>query len=333
MRGDATDPMQADVTAVSAVTAVTPVTARPRLLIVDDQPLNVRLLHQVFQAEFEVFVATSGEGALDFCQTQLPDVILLDVQMPGIDGHEVCRRLKRDARTSEIPVVFVTSQSDTSEEEGGLAAGAADFIARSASANVMRARINTLMILKRQTDQLRSMARIDALTGLANRRDFDERLDIEWRRCARGGKPLALIMIDIDYFKLFNDCYGHQAGDACLRQVALSLKGKVNRSPDMLARYGGEEFVCVLPETPLAGAHAKARSLEGAVRALGIVHARTLVLGGVVTISLGVAVVVPTVGDDYANLVRCADRSLYLAKDAGRGQVRALQSGKDLAYP
>jgi diguanylate cyclase (GGDEF)-like protein len=337
MTGELTDAPTA-VTAVTAVTAataasdataatgVTAVIARPRLLIVDDQPLNIRLLHQVFQADFEVFVATSGEGALSFCQTQLPDVILLDVQMPGLDGYEVCRRLKRDPRTGAIPVVFVTSQSDTSEEEDGLAAGAADFIARSASANVMRARVNTLMILKRQTDQLRSIARIDALTGLANRRDFDERLEIEWRRCARAARPLALIMIDIDYFKLFNDCYGHQAGDACLRKVARSLKAQVNRSPDMLARYGGEEFVCVLPETPLAGAHAKAHALEAAVRALGIPHARTLVLGGIVTISLGVAVVVPKAGDDYANLVLCADRSLYLAKDAGRGQVRALQS-------
>jgi diguanylate cyclase (GGDEF)-like protein len=329
MTGDVTHvtDVPAAVTAVTvlAATVVSAATARPRLLIVDDQPLNIRLLHQVFQAEFEVFVATSGEGALSFCQTQLPDVILLDVLMPGLDGYEVCRRLKRDARTSEIPVVFVTSQSDTSEEEDGLAAGAADFIARSASANVMRARINTLMVLKRQTDQLRSLARIDALTGLANRRDFDERLDVEWRRCARSAKPLALIMIDIDYFKLFNDCYGHQAGDACLRQVALCLKGQVNRSPDLVARYGGEEFVCVLPETPLAGAHAKARSLEGAVRALGIAHQGTLLPGGVVTISLGVAGVVPTVSDDHRHLLLCADRSLYMAKDAGRGQVKALQ--------
>jgi diguanylate cyclase (GGDEF)-like protein len=246
--------------------------------------------------------------------------------MPGLDGYEVCRRLKRAPRTSEIPVVFVTSQNDAAEEEDGLAAGAVDFIAKSASAKVMRARVNTLLVLKRQTDLLRSIARIDALTGLANRRDFDERIDSEWRRCARSAKPLALIMIDIDYFKLFNDCYGHPAGDACLRQVALCLKGQVNRSPDLVARYGGEEFVCVLPETPMTGAQAKAQSLEAAVRGLGIAHQGTQVPGSVVTISLGVAVVVPTVADGYESLVLCADRSLYLAKEAGRGQVRALQS-------
>jgi diguanylate cyclase (GGDEF)-like protein len=297
---------------------------RPRLLIVDDQPLNIRLLNQVFQADCEVFVATSGEDALAFCQDQLPDLILLDVVMPGLDGYEVCRRLKGDARTREIPVVFVTSQSDAAEEEDGLAAGAVDFIAKSASANVMRARINTLMTLKRQNDLLRSMARVDGLTGLANRRHFDEKLEAEWRRCGRSGTPLALILIDLDHFKQFNDCYGHQAGDACLQRVAVCLKREFTRSHDMVARYGGEEFVCVLPETPLAGAEAKAHALEAAIRDLGIAHEKTGVLGGIVTISLGVAAGVPVVGDDCASLVLSADRSLYLAKDAGRGQVKTL---------
>jgi len=300
--------------------------ARPRLLIVDDQPLNIRLLNQVFQAECEVFVATSGEDALAFCQDQLPDLILLDVVMPGLDGYEVCRRLKRNARTREIPVVFVTSQSDTAEEEDGLAAGAVDFIAKSASANVMRARVNTLMTLKRQTDLLQSMARIDGLTGLANRRHFDEKLEAEWRRCARSGTPLALILIDLDHFKLFNDYYGHQAGDSCLQQVAACLKRQFTRSHDLVARYGGEEFVCVLPETALAGAEAKAHALEGAIRELKIAHEKTGVAGGIVTISLGVAAVVPAPSDDRASLILGADRSLYLAKGAGRAQVKTLHA-------
>ncbi len=297
-------------------------TARPRLLLVDDQPLNIRLLHQVFQADCEVFVATSGEDALSFCQGPLPDLILLDVVMPGLDGYEVCRRLKRDPRTRDIPVVFVTAQSDTTEEEDGLAAGAVDFIAKSASANVMRARINTLLILKRQTDLLRSMARVDGLTGLVNRRHFDERLDSEWRRCIRTVSPLALILIDIDFFKSFNDCYGHQAGDACLQQVAACLKSKVNRSQDLVARYGGEEFVCVLPETPASGAQSKAVLLEGAVRALAIAHERTRVPGGVLTISLGVAAAVPKAGETPAGLILRAGQSLYQAKDAGRGRAQ-----------
>jgi diguanylate cyclase (GGDEF)-like protein len=298
---------------------------RARLLLVDDQPLNIRLLHQVFQADYEVFVATSGEAALAFCEAQLPDLILLDVVMPDLDGYAVCRRLKLDPRTCDIPVVFVTSQSDSTEEEDGLAAGAVDFIAKSASANVMRARINTLITLKRQADQLRALAQVDSLTGLANRRHFDAKLDAEWRRGIRSGSPLALILIDIDYFKNFNDCYGHPAGDACLQQVAKCLRAGITRSPDLVARYGGEEFVCVLPETPLAAADAKAQWLESAIRALGIPHEKSEVPGGVVTISLGVAEATPTIRGNFADLVLGADRSLYLAKSAGRAQVKTLQ--------
>jgi diguanylate cyclase (GGDEF)-like protein len=180
------------------------------------------------------------------------------------------------------------------------------------------------MTLKRQTDLLQSMARIDGLTGLANRRHFDEKLDAEWRRCARSGTPLALILIDLDHFKLFNDYYGHQAGDTCLQQVAACLKREFTRSHDLVARYGGEEFVCVLPETPLAGAEAKAHALEVAIRELKIAHEKTEVPGCIVTISLGVAAVVPVAGEDRASLILSADRSLYLAKGAGRGQVKAL---------
>jgi diguanylate cyclase (GGDEF)-like protein len=298
---------------------------RPRLLIVDDQPLNIRLFHEIFHADHEVFFATSGEDALTFCQTNLPDLILLDVVMPGLNGYEVCRRLKLDERTREIPVIFVTAQSDAQEEEDGLAAGAVDFIAKSASANVMRARVGTLIALQRQSDLLRRLARVDGLTGLANRRHFDETLAAEWRRCTRSGKSLSLILIDLDHFKLFNDHYGHQAGDACLKQVSACLQAAFARSHDLVARYGGEEFVCVMPETSLQGAEDKALSLERAVRALRIPHEKSAVADGIVTISLGVAVAVPNIGDECAELILCADRSLYMAKNAGRGQVKALQ--------
>jgi diguanylate cyclase (GGDEF)-like protein len=298
---------------------------RPQLLIVDDQPLNIRLFHEIFHADHEVFFATSGEDALEFCRTNFPDLILLDVVMPGLNGYEVCRRLKQDERTREIPVIFVTAQSEATEEEDGLAAGAVDFIAKSASANVMRARVATLITLKRQSDLLRRMARVDALTGVANRRHFDETLNSEWRRCMRSGTPLSLVLIDLDHFKLFNDHYGHQAGDSCLQQVSACLRAGFARSHDLVARYGGEEFVCVMPETFLEGAEAKAQALEKAVRALRIPHDKSAVAGGIVTISLGVAVAMPNVGEECAALIQCADRSLYMAKDAGRGQVRALQ--------
>jgi diguanylate cyclase (GGDEF)-like protein len=179
--------------------------------------------------------------------------------------------------------------------------------------------------LQHQTDLLRSLARVDALTGLANRRHFDEKLHDEWRRCGRSGTPLALILIDLDYFKQFNDFYGHQAGDGCLQQVAQCLGAGFARASDLVARYGGEEFVCILPETALSGAEEKAIALESAVRDLRIPHEKSDVAGHTVTISLGVAVTVPTADGESGNLVLSADRSLYQAKKAGRGRVVALQ--------
>jgi len=298
--------------------------SRPRLLLVDDQAINIRMLHQIFQADYDVFSATSGEQALAFCEGRQPDLILLDIVMPGMDGYEVCRRLKSNPLTAAIPVIFVTAHSESSEEEMGLAVGAVDFISKSASVNVVKARVKTHLTLKYQADLLRAHALIDGLTGVANRRYFDEVLAAEWRRCVRSALPLSLILIDIDFFKRFNDHYGHQAGDACLQQVALCIKATLSRSHDLLARYGGEEFACILPETALEGAEQKAQAMQAAVRALAIPHATSDVAGGVVTISLGVvAVRTAKHEDDATDLIGAADSLLYEAKHAGRAQVKA----------
>ncbi|HXA47003.1 MAG TPA: diguanylate cyclase [Burkholderiaceae bacterium] len=298
-------------------------TTRPNLLVVDDQPLNVRLLHQIFQQDYEVFVATTGEEALDICQSQLPDLILLDIVMPVMDGYEVCRRLKENDRTRDIPVIFVTGHNDPSEEERGLEAGAVDFISKSASPKVMRARVKTHITLKHQSDLLRSLTLIDSLTGIANRRHFDEAMATEWRHCMRENLPLSVIMVDIDFFKRYNDHYGHIAGDACLQRVAACINAGFTRAHDLVARYGGEEFICVLPDTPLDGAFAKANYLQHSVRSMRIPHAKSNVEDGVITISLGVATMIPQAGMVFSELILSADRMLYLAKEAGRGQAKA----------
>lgn len=298
--------------------------AQPKLLIVDDQPLVIRMLHQIFQADYEIFIATSGEEALDFCQKNPPDLILLDVVMPGMNGYQVCRALKQQPITANIPVIFVTGFSDPTEEEEGLEAGAVDFICKTASQKVMRARVKTHITLKQQTDLLRALTRMDSLTGIANRRYFDEILANEWRRCAREMKPLSVIMIDIDFFKRYNDFYGHQAGDACLRQVANCISSGFTRSHDLAARYGGEEFICVLPDTPLEGAEIKAKLLLETVLALNIVHEKSDIESRAVSISLGVATIVPGSGIEPAELVLSADRMLYQAKEAGRANVKAV---------
>lgn len=292
---------------------------RPRILVVDDQPANIQTLYQVLKGDYDVSMATDGVQALAQCQRRAPDLVLLDVVMPGIDGFEVCKRLKSDPALRDIPVIFVTARDSAEDETLGLEVGAVDFIAKPISPPVVRARVRTHVALKRQTDLLRSLAFNDGLTGVANRRWFDERLQVEWLRCRRNRMPLALILLDLDHFKAYNDHYGHQAGDDCLRAVAAAMKARLGRPADLLARYGGEEFVCLLPETPLDGALAKADDLGRAVQELAIAHAAAAT-APVVTISRGVAAMLPEQGHEPAELLQRADAMLYAAKHAGRNR-------------
>lgn len=298
---------------------------RPRLLVVDDQPINVQTLYQALSAEHQVFVATGGEQALKLAREKQPDLILLDVVMPDIDGYEVCRRLLADPATAGIPVIFVTAHSDENEEAHGLDAGAVDFIAKPINPRVVRARVKTHLTLKQQSDLLRQMAFVDGLTGVFNRRYFDEQLQQEWLRSMRNKTPLSLMLIDIDAFKPYNDRYGHQAGDECLRRVAHALAAGLQRPADLVARYGGEEFGCILPETDASGALALAGRLGDAVRGLAIEHLESPA-ARCVTVSIGVcghADGVPGTSASMAELLVRTDRQLYRAKNSGRAQACA----------
>lgn len=297
--------------------------ARPRLLVVDDQPINIQTLYQIFHADHEVFMATSGEQALAFCRgNPLPDLILLDVVMPGLDGLAVCQQLKADPVLANIPVIFVTACMDPADETRALEAGGVDFITKPVNPMVVRARVKTHLTLKAQGDFLRSLVFVDGLTGVANRRRFDEALLSEWRQCRRAGTPLALLMIDIDHFKRYNDHYGHPTGDACLQQVAAVLKAAMQRACDLVARYGGEEFVCLLPGCDQAPALAKAQALQAALAAQGIAHEASPTAAWV-TLSIGVAVAQPQAGGSPAALVAAADAALYSAKHRGRNCISA----------
>ena len=293
---------------------------KPRLLVVDDQPTNIQVLYRVFADDCQVFMATSGEQALHTAREEAPDVILLDVMMPDMDGYEVCRQLKQDSATRDIPILFVTAHHEAQEEARGLACGAVDFITKPIHPAVVRARVHTHLTLQRQTEVLKRLVFIDALTHAFNRRYFDERLAEEWARAQRTGRPLGLLLIDVDYFKQFNDVNGHQRGDDALRQVAQALKGTILRPSDVVCRYGGEEFACLLPDTDLDGALQVAQRMKLAVRDLAIGHPASAV-AEVLTISAGVAVRTPTSGGDAAALLALADAQLYRAKAEGRARV------------
>lgn len=294
--------------------------AKLKLLVVDDQPINIQVMYQIFGADYQVFMATSGAQALDICQKNCPDLILLDVVMPGMDGFEVCAQLKAHPETKEVPVIFLTAVNDGDQETQGLELGAVDFITKPVNPAVVKARVKTHLTLKQQTDIMRQLAFLDGLTGVYNRRYFDQQFGVEKARAQRNFTPLSLILLDIDYFKRFNDEYGHPAGDECLRQVAAVLKNCLRRPADLLARYGGEEFVCILPETDFDSAMELANVMEQRVRELQIAHAGNESTG-YVSISLGVA----GLGNDPAaneqNLLEHADHQLYRAKNAGRAQV------------
>jgi len=294
--------------------------ARQTVLIVDDTPANIEVLHRILSLEYDILFATSGQDALALLADQTPDLILLDIMMPEMDAYEVCRRLKAGPHTCNIPVIFITSLSEEDDETHGLEVGAIDYISRPISTPIVKARVRNHLELKRFRDVLENLSAMDGLTGIPNRRHFDEFLNQEWLRGCRSRGPLSVCMMDVDFFKRFNDLYGHAAGDNCLRRVATALASVICRPADFVARYGGEEFVCVLPDTDADGAVALAEKFRDSVAALRIPHADSTAATHV-TISGGLATAIPTEDSCPAQLLDAADRLLYKAKHAGRNQI------------
>lgn len=290
-----------------------------RLLIVDDEPSNIRLLASIFDDNYEILFATSGSQAIEMAAKEQPDLILLDVMMPEMSGYEVCRLLKADLLTQTIPVIFVTSHSDVKDEILGLEMGAADYISKPFCPGIVKIRVRNQIELKHAREKLTRLVITDGLTDIANRRYFDTQLAQEWRRASRMNQSLAVAMIDVDWFKKYNDHYGHQAGDDCLRQVAMVLTCSLKRASDFVARYGGEEFALILPTTQRENALIIVENVCRALSDLELPHA--LSEFGRVTISAGVAVCVPNEHDGAEDLVRHADEALYTAKNQGRNQA------------
>ena len=292
---------------------------RPSVLIVDDEISNIETLHAILERSYEVYFATDGLQGFQKALELAPDLLLLDIEMPNMDGYQLSKLLTEDPSTKEIPFLFVSARDDVADQVKGFRLGAADYITKPFEAAIVEARVATHIRLKRQSDALRAIADLDGLTRLPNRRKFDEVFAREWKRGLRQGSTLALLLIDVDYFKRYNDHYGHLAGDDCLKEVACALAGVAHRPGDLAARYGGEEFALILPDTDAEGARHIAEQARQALRELALPHAASEVAERV-TASIGVAAALPA-DEHFERLIGEADEALYRAKEGGRDRM------------
>lgn len=309
-----------------------------KALIIEDTLTSATLVcHQLGKMGLETVHARDGESGIELFKAERPDLILLDIIMPGLDGFEVARRIRQLEKDGEwTPIIFLTARTGDEDLERGIEVGGDDYLIKPVSEIVLKAKVRamqriaqmrySLLVLTRKLDEanreLTRLSTADGLTGIANRRRFDETLLKEWRRCAREERPLSLLLIDVDFFKPFNDNYGHQVGDECLKAVARTLAQTLHRPSDLAARYGGEEFGVILPGTDEQGALAVAESLREAVQQLGITH-RFSDVAQVVTISIGLACMTPQRGNEsgFIRLLKEADEALYQAKTGGRNRI------------
>ncbi|MBV8466266.1 MAG: diguanylate cyclase [Burkholderiales bacterium] len=291
--------------------------AECKILIIDDDVVAIRLLGGVLDGQAGIIFATSGESGIKLAAQHRPALILLDVEMPGMSGYEVCRELLNNPDTRDCAIILVTAHAGLESEVAALDAGAVDFITKPFNPPVVRARVRTHLRLQHQAAALAHLATTDGLTGLHNRRHFDQVLATEFERHQRQHLPLGLALIDIDHFKAYNDGYGHPAGDACLVAVATAIRAASRRPSEVVARYGGEEFAVVMPYTEELDAEKYGAWLCGQIRALQLPHAYST-MGQHVTVSVGLATGVPSHGSSSQQLVDAADCALYRAKAAGR---------------
>ncbi|ETR68417.1 MAG: response regulator receiver modulated diguanylate cyclase [Candidatus Magnetoglobus multicellularis str. Araruama] len=273
--------------------------------------------------DFTVAFATNGKTAIEYIHKKMPDLVLLDIMMPEMDGYEVCKRIKEDTKTMHIPIIFITAMSDADDEYRGFELGGADYITKPFNSKLVKARVECQLRLKRKTDLLEKLSSIDGLTEIPNRRQFDEIFANEWARARRAQSNISLILIDIDFFKQYNDHYGHAAGDKCLQKVSKTLHKSVKRPADFVARYGGEEFVVILPEIDHDSALLIASQLKDTISQLELPHEASQ-LSRYVTISLGLATTIPQNDQRHEILLETADKYLYDAKSSGRNQVKGI---------
>jgi diguanylate cyclase (GGDEF)-like protein len=329
------------------------------ILLVDDKPDNLRLLStMLIEHQYEVRRVTKGVMALKTAKAAPPDLIVLDIKLPDIDGYEVCQSLKSDSLTAEIPIIFISALDHVLDKVKAFSVGGVDYITKPFQVEEVLVRVKNHLTLRTQHKQLleqnerlqqeiqarkeieaalqesqlelqklnqelQRLVHLDGLTQTANRRQFDHYLQQEWDRLIAEQKPLSLIMCDVDYFKSYNDTYGHQAGDDCLRAIAQAISQAISRSTDLVARYGGEEFGIILPQTELGEAEAIAQKIQQEVQYLKLVHSQSQA-SAYITLSLGITCLIPQPNSSQCLLIEWADRALYQAKKQGRNCIVTL---------
>ena len=291
-----------------------------KILVVDDAAVNRQVLSDLLKADHTVILAKSGKQALELAGQHLPDLILLDVVMPEINGYEVLARLKADPRTAAIAVIFITGLGTPEDEAHGLTLGASDYITKPFNFAVVRARVSCHLQLARQRRMLETLAHVDGLTEIANRRHFDACYAIEREHALRLARPLSLAILDIDFFKNYNDYAGHAMGDRVLQNVASALVNGMRYTSDLVARYGGEEFALLMPDTDIADATSLAERLRIAIGELAIPHPDSTAADHI-TVSFGGATLRPGSPESAVDLLKAADDNLYRAKHEGRNRV------------
>ena len=291
-----------------------------KILIVDDSILNTKMLNDILRDDYEVDSCSNGHDALISVTKNPPDLILLDIVMKGVDGFEVIAKLKQLPEVKDIPVIFITEISDVGYEEKGFALGAVDYITKPFSPGIVQARISAHIQLYKQRKAIESLVMFDGLTGIYNRRAYDGFMEVEWRRAKRENSYISLALLDIDYFKLYNDNYGHLMGDEVLKLLASTIRSKQCRGTDYFARYGGEEFAFVMPMTDADGAQSVAQKVLDSVNEIKIPH-NFSEISNHVTISIGGTTAKPQHDDALSNFVELADKMLYLSKNEGRNKV------------
>lgn len=322
-----------------------------QILIVDDNPDNLRLLSKILESNgFKVKKTMSGKIAIQAAKIEPPDLILLDINMPDMNGYEVCQQLKSQEKTAQIPIIFISALDQTRDKIIAFEIGGVDYITKPFQELEVLARVKSQLIIYQQkqqliqqnqllqqeiqerqkveaalleaNQQLQRFAILDGLTGVANRRRFDEYLNLEWQRLAQDKLPLSLLLCDVDFFKNYNDTYGHLTGDDCLKKIAKAIQLSVNQPSNLLARYGGEEFAVIIPNTYNPEAINLAEDIRQKVHALKLPH-RQSKIDNYVTLSIGVATVIPNLQISPNTLIQVCDEALYTAKSKGRNRTVA----------